>query len=290
MEPLSSSTSTAAPDRHQDTALCVRWERWSREPVGAVVATLVVWIFASGALLHGQQTRPHDYDVRGKPYLREWNFMRAQPELAKDFADPFFADDWLAVVPPRIRPDFRWIYIGPHGSGTGFHIDTSGTHAWLCQLIGAKQWIMCPPGEVPGDYLIAADLFRPNFERFPKLRRARRWYATLEPGEVIFVPYGWQHQVRNVGPSLSFTVNYVDASNFVDCATLAAPEYAATLPVGLESALLRKASSFLERGAADRLATKWERRWLRTNLAFMRKRQQKSLSRLERLGRQLIDG
>jgi len=234
--------------------------------------------------------RPQDYDVRGKPYLRDWNFMRGQPELAKDFEDPFFADDWLELVPPRIRPDFRWIYIGPDGSGTRFHIDTSGTHAWLCQLIGAKRWIMYPPGEVPEEYLFAADLFRPNYARFPKLKHARRWHATLEPGEVIFVPYGWQHQVRNVGPSLSLTANYVDASNFVDCATRASPEYAATLPAGLESALVRKVSSFLERGdAEDRLAAKWERRWLRTNLAFTRKQQQKSLERLERLGRRLID-
>jgi hypothetical protein len=232
--------------------------------------------------------RPDDYDANGTPYLRDWNFLADHPEMAADFSEPFFADDWLMLIDRSIRPDLRWVYAGPSASKSPLHIDTIGTHAWLSQLIGKKRWKLFSPSDVPESYLEkGADAFRPDRVRFPRLRTATCWEATLEPGETIFVPYGWRHQIQNVGPSLALTGNYVDASNYVDCMSRLDPR-ASALRAALEDVLVLKCKALHNRSrTSDPREVKWDQRWLRAGLRFAHRAKRGSLAQLERLQKQL---
>ena len=48
-----------------------------------------------------------------------------------------------------------------------------------------------------------ADAEAPDDDRFPRLRAARRFTAVVEPGEVLYIPPLWWHQLR----SLSFSIS-----------------------------------------------------------------------------------
>jgi hypothetical protein len=231
---------------------------------------------------------PDDYDAKATLYLRDWNFLADHPEMAADFTEPFFANDWLMLISGRIRPDLRWVYAGPDASKSALHIDTSGTHAWLCQLIGKKRWKLFSPSDVPDSYLVeGADAFRPDRARYPRLVTAACWEATLEPGETMFVPYGWRHQVQNIGPSLALTGNYVDASNYVDCVTHL-DKRASGLRAALEDVLVLKCKALHNRTeASDSREVKWEKRWLRAGLRFAHRTKLGSLAQLEKLAQQL---
>lgn len=231
---------------------------------------------------------PDDYDAKGTPYLRDWNFLADHPEMAADFSEPFFANDWLMLIDRRIRPDLRWVYAGPSASTSPLHIDTIGTHAWLCQLIGKKRWKLFAPTDVPESYLEkGANAFRPEGARFPRLLTATCWEATLEPGETIFVPYGWRHQIENVGPSLALTGNYIDASNYIDCVTRL-DERASALRAALEEVLVLKCKALHKRlAASDPREMKWEKRWLRAGLRFARRAHLGSMAQLEKVEQRL---
>jgi hypothetical protein len=53
------------------------------------------------------------------------------------------------------------------------------------------------------------DPFAPDLERFPRFAEAARHaeVATLEPGDAIYIPYGWWHGVESLDP-VSILVNY----------------------------------------------------------------------------------
>jgi hypothetical protein len=54
----------------------------------------------------------------------------------------------LCAVPCRAvsQCNFRWLIIGPHRSGSSFHVDPNATCAWNAVVSGAKKWILFPPG------------------------------------------------------------------------------------------------------------------------------------------------
>jgi len=82
------------------------------------------------------------------------------------------------------------------------------TEALLCQMIGTKKITLYAPDQTP--YLYARPWYRPaplfsrvdgrslqmgspDFEKWPKLRRARPLQFTLYPGEILFIPVHWWH-------------------------------------------------------------------------------------------------
>jgi histone arginine demethylase JMJD6 len=159
---------------------------------------------------------PSRYEVPDGPlYLPDLGLHHV-PELFDDYARPEYVDDWFAELPAPVRPPFRWFFLGPSGTGSRLHIDTSGTHAWLTQIHGEKEWRLFPPDDIPIAYCGVADAFSPDPERFPAFATARCHAAILRPGETMFVPYGWRHQVRNLGASWAVTENFCNASNLDD--------------------------------------------------------------------------
>ena len=131
-------------------------------------------------------------------YLRDWVFDDLHPELKKDFHAPaYFADDWIARGLGRfIDQKFSWIYIGPQGAVTPWHQDLMGTHAWLSQVVGRKEWLLTPPGHPPQPL---ADAIQRGDE--PAIAHAaaqhRAQHIVVQPGDIIFVPAYWWHTVTS---------------------------------------------------------------------------------------------
>ncbi|APR79849.1 Pass1-related protein [Minicystis rosea] len=86
----------------------------------------------------------------------------------------------------------------------------------IVQLQGRKRILLYPPDHTAWLYSNALTSGLPNFsrfdpeapdyDRFPHARHAEPLEVTLHPGEALFLPSGWWHQVRAV--DISVTINF----------------------------------------------------------------------------------
>ncbi|KAF8665238.1 hypothetical protein HU200_054134 [Digitaria exilis] len=90
-------------------------------------------------------------------YLFDAKFAEKVPEMGKDYEVPVYFREDLFNVLGEERPDYRWVIIGPAGSGSSFHVDPNSTSAWNAIIKGAKKWVMFPPEVVPPGVHPSAD-------------------------------------------------------------------------------------------------------------------------------------
>lgn len=96
---------------------------------------------------------------------------------------------------------------------TPFHADVYSSYSWSVNIFGIKKWILLPPGEeskllsctkkLPFS-IDASDLNNKNIKYFE---------ITQMPGETIFVPSCWYHQVMNVTDTVSVNHNWFNGCN-----------------------------------------------------------------------------
>lgn len=103
------------------------------------------------------------------------------------------------------------IWIGPQGTFTPLHHDL--TNNLLVQVIGRKRVILASPAETPKLYnrthvfSDVGNLVDPRLDlaAFPRAGAVRTLDIVLEPGEALFIPIGWWHQVEALDFSVSMT-------------------------------------------------------------------------------------
>jgi len=166
-------------------------------------------------------------------YLKDWHFVKTCEEFRTPipYNVPDYLSsalhDWLNLYWDVVRSgenDFRFCYVGVANTATALHHDVLLSHSWSANICGRKRWILFPPdvtqflvdrrGEVPAD---ATPGRRPaGWEsRFPRLDEAwaRHIEVVQEPGELMFVPGGWYHQVTNLTDAVSINHNWISPAN-----------------------------------------------------------------------------
>ncbi|CAK9009324.1 unnamed protein product [Durusdinium trenchii] len=169
----------------------------------------------------------HSIPPEQLPYLRGWYYERDAPWLAEDlwqqgdFHDCAF--DYFKRLPKRHHPDFHWLFLGAAGAKTPLHVDPSTTHAWLTQLSGRKRFTLFPPQEL--QRLRSDQKFR-CLEEILRDKEVKPLEVILEPGDTIFVPMHWAHEVVCLEDSVSLTWNFLgrQAFPFIRAAFLANSE------------------------------------------------------------------
>lgn len=105
--------------------------------------------------------------------------------------------------PPRF-------WVGPAGTVTPLHCDYDDNI--FAQIWGTKRIVLAPPHHDEFLYSSEANaiLFgspfdpeAPDFDKFPLARQATTIECIVNPGELLYVPAGWYHQVRAMTFSLS---------------------------------------------------------------------------------------
>ncbi|XP_058738940.1 arginine-specific demethylase JMJ22 [Vicia villosa] len=160
-------------------------------------------------------------------YLFDPKFAEKVPTLGSEYEVPIYFREDLFGVLGNERPDYRWIIIGPAGSGSSFHVDPNSTSAWNAVIKGSKKWILFPPDVIPPGVHPSpdgAEVASPvsimewfmNFYGATKNWKKRPIECICKAGEVIFVPNGWWHLVINLEESIAITQNYVSRRNLLN--------------------------------------------------------------------------
>jgi hypothetical protein len=146
-------------------------------------------------------------------YLTANNELLRRPEFS-----PLLAD--VGSLPPLTdraqlaeRSSF---WFGPAGTVTPLHHDT--LMLFHTQVVGRKRWRFVSPLEWTRVYnhrhvFSEVDLERPDAGRWPRFEEASVLEVVVEPGETMFLPLGWWHQVASLDMSLSFSYSCLAVPN-----------------------------------------------------------------------------
>ncbi|KAK9456875.1 hypothetical protein V1511DRAFT_477480 [Dipodascopsis uninucleata] len=151
-------------------------------------------------------------------YLFDKNFAR-KTKLTDEYNVPeIFKTDYFTLL-ADIRPDYRWIIIGPERSGSTFHKDPNATSAWNAVVEGEKYWIMFPPNVLPPGVYTSEDESEVTSPlsiaewliEFHKgaIQKTEYLDGFCKAGEVLYVPSGWWHLVINITSTIALTQNFV---------------------------------------------------------------------------------
>ena len=145
-------------------------------------------------------------------YLKQYDLSQNR-SLRKDVMPENLFNEWSFGVCN--------LWIGSGGSSkTGLHNDDENNV--LCQITGQKHVLLISPSE--RSKLYVNDLYdsgteccdvsasSPNYDLHPLFKNVSTIFSvTLNPGDVLFIPKYWYHQVRPHG-SVSISVNYFNSS------------------------------------------------------------------------------
>ena len=151
----------------------------------------------------------------GVPYLREWAFAKRHPDLLDDVspAQVYFEDGFKRFDADE-RPALIWLFVGPKGTYTPLHRDLWHTDAWIAQLRGKKLVRLWHPRHVEtlsrGDRFV--DLSSPDLSAFPRCHEPECVEGVLSPGDVLYVPSDWLHEVIALEDSISVSENFMSSS------------------------------------------------------------------------------
>jgi ribosomal protein L16 Arg81 hydroxylase len=136
-------------------------------------------------------------------YLSVFDIFKILPELKKDVD--------FSLLSERTIKDFIFGWIGPKGTVTGYHCDWADN--LLAQICGSKELrlvsseqshCMYPSRKFDiGSTLSRVETDPLDKDRFPLFEQAREYHTELHPGEMLFTPRGWWHQVRSLVKSIS---------------------------------------------------------------------------------------
>merc|ERR1712226_174540 len=144
-------------------------------------------------------------------YLKDWHFCENIENTSDVFKVPdFFSCDWLndSLVHNR-KEDYRFLYFGGSETWTPFHVDVFCSYSWSVNITGHKTWFFVSAEHMtdieeanpPNDLRVCDHLMKKAI----KIEQA--------PGEAIFVPSTWFHQVYNRGVTVSINHNWFNGHN-----------------------------------------------------------------------------
>ncbi|MBW4643844.1 MAG: cupin-like domain-containing protein [Goleter apudmare HA4340-LM2] len=140
------------------------------------------------------------------------NLERAElKSLLKDIVFPDFLN-------PNHLQQQVFLWFGPAGTITPLHHDA--LNLIMAHICGRKRWRLISPNYTPLLYnyigvFSKVDLEKPDYEKYPLFKQVHVMETVLEPGEIIFIPVGWWHQVKalDISLSISFT-NFIFPNSY----------------------------------------------------------------------------
>ncbi|MFF3334810.1 cupin-like domain-containing protein [Streptomyces sp. NPDC002888] len=148
--------------------------------------------------------------------MQQMSIPGALPELHGELIVPPF-------VPSEAITDIN-LWMASGASNTPLHYDNMNN--LFAQLAGTKRFLLFNPAQsdllYPGPldirtrHLSRVDVKAPDLQQFPRFEQAEYWEAVVEPGDLLFLPAFWWHQV-SAQDEASVSVNYWWRADVRDC-------------------------------------------------------------------------
>ncbi|MCA9704360.1 MAG: cupin-like domain-containing protein [Myxococcales bacterium] len=154
--------------------------------------------------------RMRGHDRSNDLYLIANNRNTARPELRALWDDVVLPEGWFQ---PARLPYGSALWLGPAGTITPLHHDTS--NILFCQVYGRKRIVLAPPWATA---LLDSAVGVYN-RRTPQQLRDEGIPSVeviVQPGEALFLPVGWWHDVRALDASVSLAINAFGWPNGLD--------------------------------------------------------------------------
>jgi len=121
----------------------------------------------------------------------------------------------LSSVPSPLTSILLWVSPAPTISPLHFDLN----EGILAQIDGEKRVSMARPDEIDNLYPYPIqhvhdrqsqvdDIHDPDPHRFPRARAVKLWSGLLTPGSLLYLPYGWWHQLESVSTSISVSMRW----------------------------------------------------------------------------------
>ena len=176
--------------------------------------------YEENKLAHRQRTRLGDFVDRvlaGGPtndyYMTANNEALRRPEFAPLLDD---IGSLPRVCDRSALPRASSFWFGPAGTVTPLHHDT--LMLFHTQIVGRKRWRFISPLQTPRlynhhDVYSAVSLDDPDLSRHPDFQGVQVLDVVVQPGETMFLPLAWWHQVSALDVSLSFSYSNLALPN-----------------------------------------------------------------------------
>jgi len=141
----------------------------------------------------------------------KFTFSSGPAYLSDFYVRPTFESATLATLGTDVHfplergvgPFGEWesIFAGPAGTSTHLHQDAFSTRTWLGLFRGEKVWRLVEPYELTRARAEQLDLFEGDFA-------GTIYEVVMQPGDLIFLPPCWWHQVKNRSSTLAVSGNF----------------------------------------------------------------------------------
>jgi hypothetical protein len=121
-------------------------------------------------------------------------------------------------IPSALRHS-AYLWVGPAGTKTPLHHDT--VMLFHTQIVGRKRWRFVSPLSSPSlyndfDVYSPVDFEALDLRRFPDAAKVKVLDVVVEPGETVFLPLAWWHQVTSLDRCISLSFTNLDVPNTFD--------------------------------------------------------------------------
>jgi len=154
--------------------------------------------------------------VTNDEYLTASNELLRRPEFASLLDDIGSLPDFCNRA---AMPRSASLWVGPAGTRTPLHHDT--LMLLHTQIVGRKRWRFVSPLSGPRvyndfDVYSPVDFDKLDLARFPEAAKVKVLDVVVEPGETMFLPLAWWHQVSSLDRCISLSFTNIDVPNEFD--------------------------------------------------------------------------
>lgn len=194
------------------------YQKWSLEYIKEVAGDKTVPLYDDRPVSHENGFNQAHAEMKMADYidlLKEkptkyriflWNIFKEVPQLKKDFYYPKFGIRLLKKVP--------MLFFGGKDSYTFMHYDIDLANIFHIHFEGEKKVILFDQKQnsylykVPYSLITREDIdfSNPDLKKWPALKKAKGYRATLKHGEVLFMPEGYWHYMQYITPGFSMSL------------------------------------------------------------------------------------
>ncbi len=144
-------------------------------------------------------------------YLSGWEISKRKYPLLSDIEVPsYFKDDYFNFFVPELMDFYRmWIFIGHPKVQLSLHKDKFHSCSWIAMMMGKKQIrIFNAKSHVDVDQSIFTESGL-NYH----IKNHVIQEAILSKGDLMYIPAGWYHELKNIDQNIMLTGNFLSKNN-----------------------------------------------------------------------------